>query len=167
MVTRKEIDNEAAIISELCRAGGCKNIVEVIRHGWLPRNPLLYYIDMEYCEETLEHRIYGNAQHKFPPAEKTASHATVSQVESVGEGEIFANLANRSLLSDTVFTVEVPQSAVLTEEVPQSEFDWKAVVDIIDDVASALTYIHERGTVHRDLKPRNGTTPTSIQLKSM
>src|SRR5271170_1912877 len=44
-VTREDIDNEAKAIGALCGPGTSKYIVEVMRHGWLPRNPSYYYID--------------------------------------------------------------------------------------------------------------------------
>ena len=127
-MTREEINNEAAVISQLC-SGGCKNIVEVIRHGWLPRNRNLYYIDMEYCQETLEHRIRG----------KEAVERREAQIASYGD-----------------FDEIVHAKENMIKQPPKIEFDWKPVVDIIDDIASALMYIHEKETVHRDLKPQNG-----------
>jgi serine/threonine protein kinase len=56
-ITRDEIENEAAAITALCGEGTCDRIVTVLRHGWLPRNPSYYFIDMEYCGETLEAKI--------------------------------------------------------------------------------------------------------------
>jgi serine/threonine protein kinase len=55
-ITRDEIENEATAITALCQ-GSCDTIVTVLRHGWLPRNPSYYFIDMEYCGETLESKI--------------------------------------------------------------------------------------------------------------
>jgi serine/threonine protein kinase len=137
-VTRTEIDNEATAISRLCRAGRCKNIVEVTQHGWLPGNPALYYIDMEYCEETLEHRIFGNGK---------------VQVENVEGPDMVAIPAIPAIPAHTA------ENPVADEEVPtlQIEFDWEPVLDIIVDITSALMYIHKEGIAHRDLKPRNGT----------
>jgi serine/threonine protein kinase len=56
-ITRDEIESEAAAITALCGEGTCDTIVTVLRHGWLPRNPSYYFIDMEYCRETLEAKI--------------------------------------------------------------------------------------------------------------
>lgn len=41
----------------MCAPGTCQYIVEVTHHGWLPYNASYYYIDMEYCQETLEQYI--------------------------------------------------------------------------------------------------------------
>jgi len=155
-VTREEIENEAAVISQLCR-GVCKNIVEVMQHGWLPRNRALYYIDMECCQETLEHRIRGKVQPQAESAwgrERMEAQPAGSRVKKVEERDIVANLAGRYIPADTAGN---PVDEVTDEVSTQIEFDWKPVVDIIDDISSALIYIHERGTVHRDLKPQNGT----------
>ena len=32
-------------------------VVAVLKHGWLPRHPSYYFIDMEYCELSLEEYI--------------------------------------------------------------------------------------------------------------
>jgi hypothetical protein len=47
------------VISEHCAPGSGKCVVEVTGHGWLPHHSSYYYIDMEYCLETLEDRIHG------------------------------------------------------------------------------------------------------------
>ena len=61
-VRKEDIDNEARAVSQLCAPGRCKNVVEVIRHGWLPTDSSYYYIDMEYCSETLDDRIHGRSR---------------------------------------------------------------------------------------------------------
>ena len=62
-VHREDIEKEANIVSQLCTAGRCKNVVEVIRHGWLSTHSSYYYIDMEYCFETLNDRIQNYRIH--------------------------------------------------------------------------------------------------------
>jgi serine/threonine protein kinase len=56
-VTREDIANEARAVAKLCREEITPFIVKVISHGWLPASNSYYYIDMEYCAETLETRI--------------------------------------------------------------------------------------------------------------
>src|SRR5438477_5267223 len=67
-VRKEDIADEARVISELCQPGRSKTVVEVMRHDWLPRNPSYYYIDMEYCPETLKNwirRWHGNDMRQF------------------------------------------------------------------------------------------------------
>ena len=56
-VTREDIEQEANAINKLCGPGASKYVIEVIKHGWLPRNPSYYFVDMLFCSETLEDRI--------------------------------------------------------------------------------------------------------------
>ena len=58
-ITPSDAEAEGQTLSELCRPGFSMYVVEVLKHGWLPRHPSLYYIDMEYCLETLDNRISG------------------------------------------------------------------------------------------------------------
>ena len=51
------------MLSEVCSPGRSHTVVEVMKHGWLPRRPSLYYIDMAYCPETLENGIHGKTGH--------------------------------------------------------------------------------------------------------
>jgi serine/threonine protein kinase len=64
-VTREDIEQEANAIDKLCGAGASKYVVEVIKHGWLPRNPSYYFVDMLFCSETLEDRIRKMAPFPF------------------------------------------------------------------------------------------------------
>ena len=42
---------------------------------------------------------------------------------------------------------------------PEDELiDWEALIAVLKDITSGLIYIHSQKFVHRDLKPRNGTT---------
>jgi len=36
---------------------------------------------------------------------------------------------------------------------------WDALIDVLDNIVTALNYIHKKKFVHRDLKPRNGIKP--------
>ena len=66
-VTREDIDNEAMAIAKLCVGSNTNTIVEVLANGWLPHHPTIYYIDMEYCEDTLERYIDRIPQKLFEP----------------------------------------------------------------------------------------------------
>lgn len=56
----EDIENEAQAVSRLCGRGTSPNIVEVVRHGWLPHDSSCYFIDMELCSLTLEQYIKGD-----------------------------------------------------------------------------------------------------------
>jgi hypothetical protein len=60
-VTTEEVEAEARVI-ELYRPGLSNAVVEVIKHGWLPLQDSIYYIEMEYCSETLESRVHGTGR---------------------------------------------------------------------------------------------------------
>jgi serine/threonine protein kinase len=122
-VTREDIEKEASAVSQLCVPGGNKHLVEVLKHGWLPRNPSYYYIDMEFCTETLEMRIESMKQTPF-----------IGYLPSDGD---------------------VVPAAVI------SWVNMKPVLRIAFEVAAGLLYIHDKGLVHRDLKPRNSIIPLS------
>jgi len=48
----KDIENEAQAIETVMHDGGHKNIVTVLKHGWLDSS--VYFIDMELCGSSLE-----------------------------------------------------------------------------------------------------------------
>jgi serine/threonine protein kinase len=140
-VRKEDIDNEARAVSELCAAGRCRNVVEVIRHNWLPTDSSYYYIDMEYCLETLDDRIQGRSRGPklaLEPAEvlNAASDVNSQMTEFVENME--------TMLKSDFSEFDMPES------------DMQAWLDVIDDIVNALIYIHNLGTVHRDLKPQNG-----------
>jgi serine/threonine protein kinase len=56
----EDIENEAQAVSTLCGQRTSRNIVEVVRHGWLPLDSSCYFIDMELCSLTLEQYIKGD-----------------------------------------------------------------------------------------------------------
>ena len=130
-LTKEDVENEVAVISQVCISGKSNTVVEVYEHGWLPGLDLsYYYLDMEYCSETLEERIHRTAKH-----ESFASiHSSTQAIE----------------LSSTA-------AAVLSAT---AEFTWEQTVDILMNICSGLQYLHEQELVHRDLKPRNGALPS-------
>jgi serine/threonine protein kinase len=162
--SEEDIEHEAQVVSNLCVPGNGNGVVEVIRHGWFPDGPKYYYIDMEYCSETLEERVIRG----------------VSQAEENGVGTKLQlrNMAP-TLLSGTSTRNAHPSTTDRTPPVDMDEesqfrqsvameLDWVSILNILDDIVRALVYIHENGAVHRDLKPRNGISqaPYLSNLKS-
>lgn len=191
-IRRKDIDNEAKAVSKLCTAGRCRNIVEVIRHGWLPNDASYYYIDMEYCSETLNDRILGIGQ------ETTSDSDGVLGIDREAASEFDRDFRiDREMASDSDRALGIDREAILDSESrfmdPKltfedleasnaaidlnhrtnefvenmemeldsnfSESDLQSCLVIVDDLVNALIYIHDTGTVHRDLKPQNGNYP--------
>jgi hypothetical protein len=56
-ITEADIENEADAVSKLCTSPQCQYVVEVLKHGWLTNEHTMYFIDMEYCIQTLEEFI--------------------------------------------------------------------------------------------------------------
>lgn len=63
-VTDEDIENEARAVQKLCGAESHRNIVSVLRHGWLNAPFACYFIDMEYCTMDLQDKM-GDMQPAF------------------------------------------------------------------------------------------------------
>jgi len=127
--------------------------VEVYAHGWLEKTQSLYFIDMEYCSETLKARIGSGvpkfAKHNDAYVKRVSAPPTESLEQKANGISRSSNCAKEDL--DT--SIPIPKtredgSAVL-------DFDFESVVEIVEDIVSGLIYLHEHKTVHRDLKPGN------------
>lgn len=124
-LTREDVENEAAVISQVCRSGQSNTVVEVYDNGWLPGfDPSYYYVDMEYCSQTLEEWIHGPSRSNNSEGGRLTTDAVESSLTTAGHETI---------------------SGYVSEE----------VLDILQNITSGLKYLHQNGVVHRDLKPRN------------
>jgi serine/threonine protein kinase len=56
--TEREIENEVNTMLQLAQSSH-ENIVEILGHGSLGQYTASYFIDMEYCDITLDDYIYG------------------------------------------------------------------------------------------------------------
>ena len=153
-VTRKDIENEAAVISKLCQAGysSCKNVVEVYGHGWLDKTKIFYFIDMEYCSETLEARIRSPPKHTEQNNVRLHHVGNIESQEQHIEDRHVGGLGHEGLPSPNV-----PEFARENPEVHDVlQFDFESVARIVKDIVSGLIHLHENEIVHGDLKPANG-----------
>jgi serine/threonine protein kinase len=146
--TTDDIENEANAVAILCSRRESKYVVEVLQHGWLTNANIHYFIDMEYCPETLEDRLHGwkrkqQSDHLATP--QVLSSTTERQ--TVVSDEDLEQTAEREVVSE-----------VDTERAAPSDIDWHPVLTIFLDITKGLRYIHSKGFVHRALKPKNGMT---------
>ncbi len=159
-VRREDIDNEVRAISQLCSGGKCRYIIEVIRHGWFPVDDAYYYIDMEYCSETLNDRILAMVR-SDPRADPEAGGSG-----SDDSGSAEADNTEVSVPTEVSIPTEVSVPAEDLEALLNFDLDQDSVTDrdldgyieIMDDIVAALIYIHDSRMVHRDLKPQNGNS---------
>jgi len=179
----------------LCTATQCKFVVEVLKHGWLTKDHTYYFIDMEYCIQTLEDFIRDIAKESQVAVNQQNDLAVLDGVETAGPVALRQddmsvtqptpmmgdnNTPNQpadqmELDSEQPFSAMVPAQTWLDNSntpdasslptFPEDELiDWEALVAVLKDITSGLIYIHSRKFVHRDLKPRNGTTLISFLI---
>ena len=68
-ISQEEVENEVRVIDRLRQLGGHPNIVQVLRHDWLPQSfQSWYYIDMELCAFSLQDYIRRHNQYPVDPA---------------------------------------------------------------------------------------------------
>ena len=76
------MENEADVVSKLCQPGQSNTVVEVYNHDWFPGpDQSYYYVDMEYCEQTLEEWIKDSTRHQAPQ-EQVSNTAIPSESKS-------------------------------------------------------------------------------------
>jgi serine/threonine protein kinase len=127
--------------------------VELFAHGWLPNLTGWYFIDMEYCPETLEHRIREYSKMGLgvgaPSIRNKPSRSPQTTTSpSTDKDDPHATIRPRR---------DGAPNEPLEEE--QMAFAWEPVMEILLDITSGLAYLHGKGIVHRDLKPSNGSKP--------
>ena len=194
-VTEEDIENEAKAVSALCASAQCKYVVKVLKHGWLTNDHTFYFIDMEYCIQTLEDFIkdiakesqVGLKQRNDPAilnGVATTQPLALSDDSSVVQSSPTAADNTPNLSADPVeLDNELHFSATMsTQTLPDNEYtshvpspptfpedeliDWEALIRVLKDIASGLIYIHSQKFVHRDLKPRNGIILISFLMWS-
>lgn len=90
------------------------------------------------------------------------THEVVRVAESESEFSDLKLIYKAAEKMNTLIDVN-PQPTALVEDTDMADqFDFSKSelhdsLDIIDDIVNALIYIHSSGTVHRDLKPKNGS----------
>jgi serine/threonine protein kinase len=118
-VTEEDIENEAGAVSALCTAGHSKYVVEVLKHGWLTKDHAFYFIDMEYCIQTLDDFIRGIAKESqnMQPAEMQTE---VPGVQAITDWDALNNdFSDSSVRSVPPPTDNAPTSSAMELDIDQ------------------------------------------------
>lgn len=108
---------------------------------------------MECCLETLEAWIA-----RFSKSINTSSSIGVLEDKLVGGPEEPQPRLGANELGQERSGLHIKATSV---------FRWEPVIDIIEDIVTGLVFIHEHGTAHRDLKPRNGPSFSIFPLLTL
>jgi serine/threonine protein kinase len=164
--TKDDIENEANAVAILCSGRESKHVVAVLQHGWLDSANIYYFIDMEYCPETLEERLTRWKQRSdslaiLPGPSQVLSSATEMQVDIPNEH------IEKAAAPEAAAPEDASRVDTTTETVAHSDIDWRPILTIFLDITKGLRYIHSKGFVHRDLKPRNGRTFSTERIPNV
>jgi serine/threonine protein kinase len=134
---------------------------------------------MEYCPLTLDEFIRGLQDLPQPGVQtghpKTLESTTKRVAGNVAASNETVQITSRSVGSALKAITAKPELALSSAPYDQllgnadlraspdqgkypedKNVDWDGVISILADITSGLSYIHSKGFVHRDLKPRNG-----------
>jgi len=148
-VTSEDIENEAKAVSALCFGGQCKYVVELLKHGWLTPANSDYFIDMEYCPESLEDRI----------SQWTTISRRIGLVDAAAPPTTPRNNIETTVAPPFPEPLSNPLVQPAEPESMSLGIFWDPILQILDDITCGLVYIHGKRFVHRDLKPQNGNRP--------
>ena len=143
------------------------NIVPVFAVG--EENGMLFYA-MQYIRGATVEEVIGELRHMYktnPTANSrltgisrpmnSAQHSAVSEVALSLVGEIDPSLAasSASKAGSGISEISLPGQSVADSQSGGTARYWESVARIGVQVADALEYAHEQGTLHRDIKPSN------------
>jgi hypothetical protein len=153
------IENEARAISKLC-APGAVGVVEVLRHGWSAKDmSSWYYIDMEFCAQTLEHWLHDSSSVDGAETQLGPRFAEFQAPVPPRQGpSLPATHGHKPASQISLAQSRLPQLTPNREEPDELDEGLR----VMEDIASGLKYVHESGLAHRDLKPSNGNFRSRI-----
>ncbi|HEY7819941.1 MAG TPA: protein kinase, partial [Vicinamibacteria bacterium] len=136
------------LLVELLGKGGMGQVYAA-EDGKLARKVALKVLPPEAASEETRRRFEKEAK-----AVAALNHPNIVHIYSIEE-------------SDGVFflTMELVRGATLSDTIPANGFPLKKFFQIAIPIADALASAHERGVVHRDLKPGNVMIGTDSRVK--